>query len=220
MVEDDRQLAAVLQRTLREEGMVADAVHDGEAAVAAGVATDYDVILLDVMLPALNGVEVVRELRSRRVSSPILMLTARDAVDDRVRGLDAGADDYLVKPFAVREALARIRALTRRRLTDRTIRLVAGPIEVDAAAHEVSVLGRRVNLTAKEYSILEYFVHNQGRICTRDQVIEHVWSYEFEGDPNLIEVYVARLRRKLAAAGAADPFVTVRGVGYRFEARE
>lgn len=218
VVEDDRRLAGVLDRALKGEGMTADAVHDGEAALAAALATDYDVILLDVMLPVTSGVDVARQLRQRRVATPILMLTARDAVDDRVAGLDAGADDYLVKPFAIREVLARIRALTRRHLAGRSAQLKAGPIRLDTAAHTVAVNDQFVELTAKEYSILEYFLLNQGRLCTREGVIEHVWSYDFEGDHNLVEVYIARLRRKLTAAGSPDPFITVRGAGYRFEA--
>ena len=218
MVEDDQRLAALLTRTLGEEGMTADAVHDGEAALAAAVATEYDVILLDVMLPRLSGLEVARELRSRRVGTPVLMLTARDAIDDRVKGLDSGADDYVVKPFAVSEVLARIRSLTRRHLADRSGNVTAGPIVMDVAAHRVSVSGEPVDLTAKEFAILQYFMLNRGRVVTREQVIEHVWSYDFAGDPNLVEVYIARLRRKLTAAGAPDPFVTLRGAGYRLEA--
>jgi len=150
--------------------------------------------------------------------TPILMLTARDSIDDRVLGLESGADDYLVKPFALREVVARIKALTRRHLADRTAVLTAGPIALDTSARKVSVGGMPLELTAKEYAILEYFMLNQGRLLTRDQVIEHVWDYDFEGGHNLIETYVNRLRVKLARVGAEDPFVTVRGArGYRFE---
>ena len=150
--------------------------------------------------------------------APILMLTARDSVDDRVLGLESGADDYLVKPFALREVVARIKALARRQLVDRTSMLTAGAAALDTAAHRLEVAGRSVVLTPKEYAILEYFMLNQGRLLTRDQIIEHVWDYDFEGGRNLIETYVNRLRSKLTRAGAADPFVTVRGSGgYRFE---
>jgi DNA-binding response OmpR family regulator len=147
------------------------------------------------------------------------MLTARDAVDDRVRGLEAGADDYMVKPFAMRELLARIRALARRHLPDRTSVLTAGDIVLDTAAHTLKVSDTYVELTAKEFAILDFFMHHPGRLLTRAQIIDHVWDYDFEGGHNLVEVYMGRLRRKLIAAGAGDPFVTVRGAGYRLEPR-
>src|SRR6202162_523822 len=218
LVEDDHRLAAGLQRGLGESGMAVDAVHDGEDALAAASSTPYDVIVLDVMLPGRNGLEVAREIRQRKVGTPILMLTALDAVEDRVRGLEAGADDYLVKPFAVRELIARLRALARRHLPDRTAVLQSGLLVLDTAAHSLTVRGRDVPLTAKEFAILEFFMHNPGRLLTRSQVIEHAWDYDFDGGRNLVEVYMARLRRKLADAGAGDPFVTVRGSGYRLEA--
>jgi two-component system OmpR family response regulator len=145
------------------------------------------------------------------------MLTALDAVEDRVRGLEAGADDYLVKPFAVRELIARLRALARRHLPDRTAVLQVGLLVLDTGAHALTVHGHDVPLTAKEFAILEFFMHNPGRLLTRSQVLEHAWDYDFDGGRNLIEVYMARLRRKLSAAGVKDPFVTVRGAGYRLE---
>lgn len=217
MVEDDHRLAATVSRGLQEAGLATDVVYDGEEGIAAALATSYDVILLDVMLPKVNGVEVSRELRRRRMHAPILMLTAKDAIDDRVRGLESGADDYLIKPFAMREVLARIKALVRRHLDNRTSLLTVGAVSLDTAGHKLAVSGRRVELTAKEYSILEYFMLHRGQLLNRQQIIEHVWSYEFEGGRNLIEVYVGRLRDKLTEAGAKDPFVTVRGAGYRFE---
>jgi DNA-binding response OmpR family regulator len=218
IVEDDHRLAASVRRGLEDAGFAADLVFDGEEALVAALANSYDVILLDVMLPRIDGVEVSRRLRSRRMHAPILMLTARDSIDDRVLGLESGADDYLVKPFALREVVARIKALTRRHLADRTALLTAGPIALDTSARRVSVGGQPLDMTAKEYAILEYFMLNQGRLLTRDQVIEHVWDYDFEGGHNLIETYVNRLRGKLTRAGAQDPFVTVRGArGYRFE---
>jgi DNA-binding response OmpR family regulator len=217
IVEDDRRLASSVRRGLEEAGIAADTVYDGEEAIAAALTTSYDVILLDVMLPHVSGVEVSRSLRGRRMHAPILMLTARDSIDDRVRGLEAGADDYLVKPFALREVIARLKALARRHLHDRAAVLEAGAISLDTAAQMLRVGGRPVELTAKEYAIFEYFMLNRGVMLTRDQIIEHVWSYDFEGGRNLIEVYVNRLRTKLAAAGVQNPFVTVRGAGYRFE---
>src|ERR1700730_8183276 len=247
VVEDDRRLAASLRRSLMESRMAVDVAHNGEDGLAAASTTPYDVIVLDVMLPVLDGLEVTRRLREHKVETPILMLTARDGVDDRVAclectlplrdrkvkapilmltarggvddrvaGLEAGADDYLVKPFALREVIARIRALTRRHLSDRTAELKAGPVLLDTAAHALKVNDQPVELTAKEFAILEYFLLNQNRLLTRGQIIEHVWDYGFEGGRNLVEVYVNRLRTKLIAAGAGDPFVTLRGSGYRY----
>ncbi len=218
IVEDDHRLAASVRRGLEDAGFATDVVFDGEEALAAALATPYDVILLDVMLPKIDGLEVSRQLRSRRMHAPILMLTARDSIDDRVGGLESGADDYLVKPFALREVVARIKALSRRHLSDRTAVLTAGPVALDTSAHRLTVGGQQVELTPKEYAILEYFMLHQGQLLTRDQVIKHVWDYDFEGGRNLVETYVNRLRSKLAGAGASDPFATVRGArGYRFE---
>jgi two-component system OmpR family response regulator len=215
VVEDDLRLAAGLRRGLREAGFAVDLAGDGPEGLEAALATAFDVIVLDVMLPGLDGVEVCTELRHRRVRTPILMLTARDAVSDRIRGLDAGADDYLVKPFAFGELLARLRALGRRDLGQRTSVLESGDIRLDTGARTVTVAGRAVDLRAKELAVLECFMHNPGRLLTRTQVEEHVWSYDFNGGSNLVEAYIARLRRKLSEAGASDPFVTVRGAGYR-----
>ena len=198
--------------------MAVDVTHDGEDGLAAAASTPYDVIVLDIMLPRLNGFELTRRLRERGVETPILMLTARDAVDDRVAGLEAGADDYLIKPFALREVVARLRALTRRHLTNRQSQLKAGKVLLDTAAHTLTVGEREVDLTTKEFAILEYFLLNQGRLLTRSQILEHAWNYDFDGGRNLIEVYIGRLRKKLIEAGAGDPFLTVRGSGYRYEA--
>ena len=198
--------------------MAVDVAHDGEDGLAAASTTAYDVIVLDLMLPRLDGLEVTRRLREHKVETPILMLTARDGVDDRVTGLEAGADDYLVKPFALREVVARLRALTRRHVPNRESQLHAGKLLLDTAAHTLTVDGRPVDLTAKEYAILEYFLLNRGRLLTRGQILEHAWDYDFDGGRNLIEVYIGRLRKKLIEAGGPDPFLTVRGSGYRFVA--
>ncbi|MHB8613476.1 MAG: response regulator transcription factor [Candidatus Dormibacteraceae bacterium] len=218
VVEDDRRLAASLRRSLVESRMAVDLAHDGEEGLAAAASTPYDVIVLDVMLPRLDGLAVTRRLRENRIETPILMLTARDGVDDRVAGLEAGADDYLVKPFALREVVARLRALTRRHVPNRKAQLKAGKLLLDTAAHALTIDGRDVDLTAKEFAILEYFLLNQGRLLTRGQILEHSWDYDFEGGRNLIEVYIGRLRKKLIEAGAGDPFITVRGSGYRYVA--
>jgi DNA-binding response OmpR family regulator len=218
IVEDDRRLAASLRRSLIESRMSVDVMHDGDDGLEAASSTSYDAIVLDLMLPRLNGFEVTRRLREQSVDTPILILTGRDAVDDRVAGLEAGADDYLVKPFALREVVARLRALTRRHLSNRKAQLRAGNLLLDTAAHTLTVDGNAVDLTTKEFAILEYFLLNKGMLLTRSQILEHAWNYDFEGGRNLIEVYIGRLRKKLVDAGAGDPFVTIRGSGYRYSA--
>jgi len=216
LIEDDLRLAATIRRAFEASAMATDLRHDGEAGVDAALSVDYDVIVLDVMLPGLDGLAVSQRLRREGVAIPILMLTAKDSIDDRVAGLERGADDYLVKPFAMRELIARMRALTRRHLIHRTRVLGFGQAELDTSARTLTVGGQPVILTNKEYSILEYFLLNAGIVVTRDQIVDHVWNYDFEGGgDNLVEVYIGRLRRKLATAGAADPFDTVRGAGYR-----
>jgi DNA-binding response OmpR family regulator len=218
VVEDDRRLAESLRRSLMESRMAVDVAHNGQDGLAAASTTPYDVIVLDVMLPQLDGLEVARRLREQKVDIPILMLTARDGIDDRVAGLEAGADDYLVKPFALREVVARLRALTRRHVPNRKAELRAGKVLLDTAAHTLTVDGNEVDLTAKEFAILEYFLLNQGRLLTRSQILEHAWDYDFDGGRNLIEVYIGRLRKKLIEAGADDPFITIRGSGSRYAA--
>ncbi|HET6311892.1 MAG TPA: response regulator transcription factor [Candidatus Nitrosotalea sp.] len=218
VVEDDRRLAESLRRSLMESRMAVDVTHNGQDGLEAASTTPYDVIVLDLMLPLIDGLEVARRLREHKVDTPILMLTARDGVDDRVAGLEAGADDYLVKPFALREVVARLRALTRRHVPNRKAELRAGKVLLDTAAHTLTVDGREVDMTAKEFAILEYFLLNQGRLLTRSQILEHAWDYDFDGGRNLIEVYIGRLRKKLIEAGAEDPFVTIRGSGYRYAA--
>ncbi len=218
IVEDDLRLATVLRRGLTEEGCAADVVGDGPGAVAAAVGARFDVVTIDVMLPGpQDGFQVCAELRRRRVGTPVLMLTARDAVEDRVRGLEAGADDYLAKPFAFVELLARIRALARRHLADRAAVLAAGPLRLDTAARELRVLDRPVPLTGKELSILEVLMLHPRQVLARSQIEERVWTYDFEGQSNLVDVYVGRLRRKLAEAGGGAPIATLRGQGYRFD---
>ncbi len=219
IVEDDARLANVLRLGLLEEGFGVDLVADGRAAIEAGLATAFDVVTLDVMLPgSLDGFQVCAELRRRRVQTPVLMLTGRDAVADRVRGLESGADDYLVKPFAFVEFLARLRALTRRHLAGRSAVLEAGSLRLDTSARELTVGRTAVRLTTKEFAILEYLMHHPRRVLSRTQIEEHVWDYEFDSGSNLVDVYVGRIRRKLAAAGAGDHIVTLRGAGYRFDA--
>jgi DNA-binding response OmpR family regulator len=217
IVEDDERLASSLHRGLEEAGMAVDSVGDGDEALHLAESAAYDVIVLDVMLPIRNGFAVASCLREKSVDSPILMLTGRGAVEDRVHGLEVGADDYLVKPFALRELIARIKALSRRHLPDRASVLAAGSLSLDTAAHRVTVAGSEVQLTAKEFSILEFFMLHRGQLLSREQILENVWDWDLEDGRNLVEVYIGRLRRKLAEAGAGDPFATIRGAGYRFE---
>jgi DNA-binding response OmpR family regulator len=221
LVEDDRRLGTLVRRQFEDAGITVSVVGDGSAALERAGGTTFDVIVLDVLLPGgWDGLTVCAELRARRIQTPILMLTARGSVEDRVAGLSSGADDYLVKPFAFRELLARVRALSRRHLENRTAVLSVGPIRLDTMGREVTVHGRTLELTAKEISILEYFMHHPGRALTRAQVEDHVWNYDFAGESNLVEVYVGRIRRKLAAAGAPDVIATVRGIGYRLARAE
>jgi DNA-binding response OmpR family regulator len=218
IVEDDRRLAGVLHRGLSEEGCVVDVVTTAAEAVAACATTAFDVLTLDIMLPGpQDGFQLCAELRRQRVGTPILMLTARDSVEDRVRGLEAGSDDYLSKPFPFVELLARVRALSRRHLANRSAVLSAGELRLDTAARELSVASRSVPLTSKELAILEYLMLHPRQVLTRVQIEEHVWNYDFEGQSNLVDVYVGRLRRKVAAAGGEPPITTVRGAGYRFD---
>ena len=196
---------------------------DSDEGLAAALAGSFDVIVLDVMLPgSMSGFEVASRLRGGHLSTPILMLTGRDAVEDRIRGLEAGADDYLIKPFAFGELVARLRALGRRHLSGRTAVLEAGKVRLDTSSRIITVSGKPVAMTAKELLVLECFLLNPGRVLSRSQILEHAWedSEELAGEYNLVEVFVGRVRRKLVAAGSPDPITTVRGVGYRLDLPE
>ncbi|HEV1997927.1 MAG TPA: response regulator transcription factor [Candidatus Dormibacteraeota bacterium] len=220
VVEDDQRLAAALVRGLSESGFVVVHASDGTVAVAAARSGTFDAIVLDVMLPgALNGFEVTAQLRSQRVATPVLMLTGRDAVGDRIRGLEAGADDYLLKPFAFDELVARLRALTRRHLPERSAVLRVGRVSLDTSGRTAWVDGRPVPMTAKELSVLECFLLHPGQVMSREQLLQHAWedSDDWAAESNLVEVFVGRVRRKLVAAGSPDPITTVRGAGYRLE---
>jgi two-component system, OmpR family, response regulator len=211
VVEDEAKLGALLRQGLRREGMGVDVASTGEEAVMRATATEYDLILLDVMLPGQNGFEVCRRLRACEVWAPTLMLTALDHVEDRVRGLDSGADDYLPKPFSFQELLARMRALIRRGAPPRPTILTAGDLRLDPAAREVWHAGRELSLTAREFALLETFMRHPGAVLTRFELLEHVWDGSYENRSNVIEVYVGYLRDKLGR----DAIETVRGAGYR-----
>jgi two-component system, OmpR family, response regulator len=220
VVEDDHRVAENVATGLERAGFSVDIAEDGNRAVEAARVIDYDAIVLDVMLPAKDGITVSKDLRRSGREIPILMLTALDEVVERVAGLDAGADDYLSKPFAMAELVARVKALVRRRLPGRSAVIEAGPITLNTAAHTVRVNDALVALTAKEYAILEFLMVNRGQLVTRGQVLEHVWGFEVEGGDNLVEVLLGRIRRKLSVAGAGRPVTTIRGAGYRFENEE
>ena len=220
VAEDDLGLGRALRRGLEEAHLTVDVVTSGEDALLATSSTPFDLIVLDIMLPGKDGLTVCRKLRELRVQKPILMLTARGAVPDRVRGLEAGADDYLIKPFSFAELLARLRALSRRHLAGQSAIIELGDLRLDSAARILTVRNLRVPLRSKELAVLEYFMHHPGQLLTKTQLEEHVWNYDFTAESNLVESYVAPVRRKLTAAGAADPITTVRDAGYRFEATE
>jgi two-component system, OmpR family, response regulator len=215
IVEDEPKMAALLQRGLTEAGFAADAVHDGEEALWRAGSVAYDAIVLDLMLPGMDGMTVCRTLRERGVWSPVLMLTARDAVDDRVDGLDAGADDYLVKPFTFRELLARLRALLRRAPTERPVVLRVGDLRLDPAARRVWRGADELDLTAKELSILELFMRRPGEVLTRLELLEHAWDHAYDNRSNVVDVYVRYLREKIDRPYGRATLQTVRGEGYR-----
>jgi DNA-binding response OmpR family regulator len=215
VVEDDTRLADVLRRGLSEEGYAVDVCGNGVEAVLQATVTAYDVIVLDLMLPGKDGTAVCRELRASGVKTPILMLTARDELDDIVKGLEAGADDYLTKPFAFRELRARLQSLIRRAAGAASPQIQAGDLVLDMVTRDVRRAGRRILLTNKEYQVLEYLMHNSGRVLSRSMIEEHVWGYDYDGLSNTVDVHIKRLRRKLDPPGQPSIIETVRGAGYR-----
>jgi len=215
VVEDEVKMAALIRRGLVEEGYAADVARTGEEALWMARATPYDAIVLDVMLPGRNGLEVCRSLRESGVWSPILMLTARDGVEDKVSGLDSGADDYLSKPFSFAELLARLRALTRRGPSERPAVLEVGTLRLDPATRQAWRGEAEVDLSAKEFALLETFMRNPGDVLTRLDLLEHAWDYGYENRSNVVDVYVRYLRAKIDRPFGVDSIETVRGVGYR-----
>ena len=220
IVEDDRKVASFLQKGLREEGYVPDVAHDGDDGLMKALVNPYDLVVLDVMLPGRSGLEVVRELRSRDRAVPVLMLTARDAREDIVTGLDAGADDYLTKPFGLDELLARVRALLRRGGAQRVERLAYEGVELDRIKHTATRGGRKLDLTPREFRLLEYFMMHPERVVRRTELLEKVWDLSFDPMSNVVDVHVANLRHKLREGGDAPLIHTVRGVGYLLQAGE
>ena len=218
VVEDDRKVASFIRKGLTEDGYAVDVASDGETGLAMGLDRLHDVIVLDVMLPGKPGFQVVRELRQAKVATPVLLLTARDAVEDKVQGLDAGADDYLTKPFAFAELLARVRALLRRGTAARAPVLQVADLTLDPATRTVARGGEAISLTNREFALLEYLLRNAGRVLTRTMIAEHVWDYSFDSATNVIDVYVNYLRKKIDAGREPKLIHTVRGVGYVLKA--
>ncbi len=215
VVEDSRRLAGIIRRGLLEEGYAVDSAFDGEEAQYMAETAAFDLIILDIMLPKKDGIAVCRELRSKKINTPILMLTAKDTVEDKVMGLDSGADDYQVKPFAFSELFARVRALLRREAVPKTLKLEVGDLIMDGQTREVWRGQRKIDLTAKEYAILEYFMRRPNAVVTRTMLGENVWDYEFDGISNIIDVYVRRIRSKIDDQGQKSLIQTLRGAGYR-----
>jgi DNA-binding response OmpR family regulator len=217
VVEDERRLAGIIKRGLLEENYNVDTSYDGEDAQYMAETISYDLIILDVMLPKKDGITVCHELRTKMINIPILMLTAKDTVEDRVKGLDSGADDYMVKPFAFSELLARVRALLRRKALSKTAKLQVGDLIIDTLTREVRNGERKIDLTSKEYSILEYFMRHPNIIITRTMLEENAWDYEFDMTSNIIDVYIRRLRSKIDDEGKESVIQTIRGAGYRLK---
>ncbi|MGB4412017.1 MAG: two-component system response regulator RppA [Atribacterales bacterium] len=215
VVEDEKRLAEVIKKGLVEEGYSVDVAYDGAEGQYMAESASYDLVILDIMLPKKDGVTICQELRIRGINTPILMLTAKDSVEDRVKGLDSGADDYLVKPFAFSELVARVRALLRREALSKASKLQVGNLVMDTLTREVWRGDKKIELTAKEYAILEYFMRHPNMVVTRTMLMEKVWDYDFEGISNVIDVYIRRLRLKLDEEGAESIIETVRGAGYR-----
>ena len=215
LVEDNRRLNSSLKTSLVDDGYSVDSAYDGEEGEEIAGIYPYDAIILDILLPRKDGLEVCRALRRRRNNTPILLLTARDSIEDRVLGLDSGADDYLVKPFALEELRARLRALLRREASDKSTILTVADLSMDPATHKLERAGCRIELTAKEFALLEYFMRNAGRVISREMAESHIWSYDFQAASNVVDVYIRRLRRKIDDPFEVKLLETVRGVGYR-----
>ncbi len=215
VVEDELKMARLIKRGLRDEGHAADIASSGEDALWMAAATDYDVLVLDVMLPGIDGFETCRRLRQDGVWAPVVMLTARDAIEDRIAGLDGGADDYLAKPFSFSELLARLRALSRRGPVERPTILTAGDLRLDPAGRRVWRQDAEITLSTKEFSLLEAFMRRPGEALTRFYLLEHAWDYDYENRSNVIDVYVRNLRNKIDRPFGTRTIETVRGTGYR-----
>lgn len=214
LVEDEKKIANFIERGLKEERYVVDVAYDGEGALYLAGINQYDLIILDLMLPRMDGISVCEELRSKKTDTPVLMLTARSSVEDKVKGLNSGADDYLAKPFAFEELLARVRALLRRETKEKTAILRISDLELNQVTHEVKRIGKDIMLTSKEYAMLEYFMLHANQVVTRTMISEHVWNEGFDSFTNIIDVYVNFLRNKIDKGFKKKLMHTIRGAGY------
>ncbi|MBT3516438.1 MAG: heavy metal response regulator transcription factor [Nitrospina sp.] len=214
VVEDDKKVAGFIKKGLEEESYAVDVAYDGEDGLHFGSEGQYDLIILDIMLPKIDGLEILSQLRDQGKDTPILLLTAKDAVDDKVTGLNKGADDYLTKPFAFSELLARVRVLLRRGKAEVKTTLMISDLTLDLVSHKVNRGGDEIELTGKEYGLLEYFMRNQEKVLTRTMIAEHVWDYNFDTFTNVIDVYINHLRKKIDKGRELKLLHTLRGVGY------
>ena len=220
LAEDERDLNRILTKKLQEEGYGVDSCMDGAAALDYLEAADYDGAVLDVMMPRLDGFSLVKEMRERGIGTPVLFLTARDSVEDRVRGLDIGANDYLVKPFSMEELLARVRALLRPGGSAQSSVLAVSDLQLDLATHRVSRAGREIRLSAKEFALLAYLMRNPNRVLSREKIEDHIWSFAYEGGTNVVDVYIRYLRKKIDEDFEPKLIQTVRGYGYRLSGED
>src|SRR3989338_8569069 len=215
LVKDEHRLSSVLKKGLEEDGFAVDAAFDGEEGLFLAQSEDYDLILLDIMLPKMDGIEVCRRLRGQNIKTPVLMLTAKSQVEDKVAGLDSGADDYLTKPFAFLELRSRIQALLRRSRQEASPLLTLSNLQLDPIRHQTVRAGRKVELTPKEFAVLEFLLRHKNEVVTRTMITEHVWDYNFEGMSNVVDVFVAAIRRKIDKNSAVKLIHTIHGVGYK-----
>jgi len=215
IVEDEKHLCENIAKYMKNEGYTSDCCFDGGDALDFIEAADYDAVILDIMLPGLDGISILKEIRERKITTPVLLLTAKNSVEDKVNGLDSGADDYLTKPFSLEELSARVRVMIRRSGVERVDTVItAGPLSLDTRSKTASREGKEITLTAKEYAILEYLMHNKGIILSREKIEEHIWNYDYEGSSNIVDVYIRTLRRKIDADYEVKLIQTVRGMGY------
>ncbi len=217
VVEDEIKITRFIKKGLEMEHYTVDTAYDGKEGYEKAAINNYDLIILDIMLPEMNGIEVCETLRKDKIETPIVMLTAKDMVEDRIKGLDAGADDYLTKPFAFGELLARIRALLRREKTVKSTKLEVGDLIMDPATHEVFRGGKEIALSSKEYRLLDYMMRRPNHVCTRTMIGEHIWGYNFTDDSNVIDVYISYLRKKIDSGFSKKLIHTVRDVGYKIQ---
>jgi heavy metal response regulator len=218
VVEDEKKVADFVRKGLKEEGYVADVAYNGEDGLGLALDGSYDLIILDIYLPRLDGLSMLRRVREKKVKTPVLLLTVRATIEDKVLGLDSGADDYLTKPFAFQELLARVRALLRRRSDEIAVGISVADLSLDPMRRTVSRGGEKIDLTAKEFTLLEYMMRNVDRVLTRTMIIDHVWNYDFDSETNVVDVYVNYLRKKIDAGRSPKLIHTVRGVGYTMKA--